>query len=54
MLWGGQVIGWCNLSTKGGVLSPEVGFVESRPKDTAFDAALDEELQRMAVFLGLV
>jgi uncharacterized protein YcaQ len=54
MLWGDQVIGWCNLSTKGGVLSPEVGFVESRPKDTAFDAALDEELQRMAVFLGLV
>jgi hypothetical protein len=35
------------------VLTPDIGFVGTKPKDRAFAAALDEELQRMAVFLGL-
>lgn len=52
LLWRDQVIGWANLSAKGGVLTPEVGFVTSVPGDKAFVAALDDELQRMAVFLG--
>ena len=48
-----KVIGWANLSVKDGVLTPDVGYVASAPKDKAFAAALDEELQRMTVFLGL-
>jgi uncharacterized protein YcaQ len=53
LLWRDQVIGWANLSVKDGVLTPDVGYVASAPKDKAFAAALDEELQRMTVFLGL-
>lgn len=53
LLWRDQVIGWANLSVKDGLLSPDVGYVTSAPKDTSFSAALDEELQRMTVFLGL-
>ena len=53
LLWRDQAIGWANLSTQGGVLTPDVGFVGTPPKDRALKVALDEELQRMAVFLGL-
>ena len=53
LLWRDQGIGWANLSTQGGVLTPDVGFVGTPPKDRALKVALDEELQRMAVFLGL-
>jgi len=53
LLWCDQVIGWANLSMKEGVLTPDVGYVTSAPKDTNFSAALDEELHRMTVFLGL-
>ncbi len=47
------VIGWANVSAKGGVLQPDVGFVAAAPKDKAFKMALEDELQRMMVFLGL-
>ncbi|MBQ0933876.1 DNA glycosylase AlkZ-like family protein [Ideonella paludis] len=53
LLWRDQVIGWANVSAKGGVLQPDVGFVAAAPKDKAFKLALEDELQRMAVFLGL-
>ncbi len=53
LLWRDQANGWANLSTQGGVLTPDVGFVGTPPKDRALKVALDEELQRMAVFLGL-
>ena len=53
LLWHDQAIGWANLSTQGGVLTPDVGFAGTPPIDRALKVALDEELQRMAVFLGL-
>lgn len=53
LLWRDQVIGWANLSAKGGVLQPDVGFVGAAPQDAAFKHALEDELQRMAVFLGV-
>ncbi|WP_194945212.1 DNA glycosylase AlkZ-like family protein [Limnohabitans sp. DM1] len=53
LLWRDQVIAWANLSVKGDVLTPNVGFVASAPREKAFGVALDEELQRMTVFLGL-
>lgn len=53
LLWRDQVIGWANVAVKSGVLMPDVGFVNAVPKDKAFAVALDEELQRMSVFLRL-
>jgi hypothetical protein len=32
---------------------PDVGFVGARPRGAAFRRALDDELERMSVFLGL-
>ena len=38
----------------GSVLVPDIGFVSGRPPDDAgFAAALDDELQRISVFLSL-
>jgi uncharacterized protein len=53
LLWRDQVIGWANVGAKSGVLTPDVGFVNAAPKGHAFAMALDDELQRMAVFLKL-
>jgi uncharacterized protein YcaQ len=53
LLWHEQVVGWANLSVDGGRLVPDVGFVGARPRGAAFRRALDDELERMSVFLGL-
>ena len=54
LLWRGQVIGWANLSMQGGVLVPTLGYVAgAAPADAAYAVALDDELGRMAQFLGL-
>lgn len=53
LLWRDAVVGWGNLSVQGGVLVPDIGFVSGRPPpDPGFAPALDDELQRMASFLG--
>lgn len=52
LLWRDQVIGWCNLKRQGGRWVPDLGFVSGRPPTVpGFKAALDEELQRMTLFL---
>ncbi|MDZ7632150.1 MAG: crosslink repair DNA glycosylase YcaQ family protein [Gemmatimonadaceae bacterium] len=54
LAWRDTVIGWANLSVKQGVLVPELGFVTGRaPADAGFAAALEEELARFALFMGL-
>jgi uncharacterized protein YcaQ len=54
LLWQGQVIGWGNLSVQDGRLVPDLGYVSGQsPTDAAYRTALDEELGRMATFLGL-
>jgi len=54
LLWHEQVIGWGNLAVKDGRLVPQLGYVAGRaPRDAAFRRALDDELGRMARFLGL-
>lgn len=54
LLWGEQMLGWANLSVnKLGRLEHELGFVGTKPRGPAFRLALEEELQRMAQFLGL-
>jgi uncharacterized protein YcaQ len=54
LLWRDQVVGWGNLAVKDGVLRPDIGYVAGHaPPDAGYAAALDDELQRMGVFLGL-
>jgi uncharacterized protein len=54
LLWRDHVIGWANVSAAGGNLQSDVGYVASRPpRGPAFRRALEEELHRLRVFLGL-
>ena len=52
LLWRDRVIGWGNLSFKRGAMEADIGYVAAPPRDRAFRRALDEELQRIRVFLG--
>lgn len=51
VLWGEQMVGWANLRMERGRLVHQLGFAAARPKGTAFQRALDEELARFEVFL---
>lgn len=53
LLWRDRVIGWGNLAVKNGELKSEFGYVESAPRDRAFERELAAELDRMRAFLGL-
>ncbi len=53
LLWRDEVIGWANVSIKSGALDVETGYVQSKPKERAFRASLDEEVSRMKLFLGI-
>ncbi|MGJ7570454.1 DNA glycosylase AlkZ-like family protein [Variovorax sp. RB2P76] len=52
LLWHDRVIGWANVTAPGGQVQPEFGYVDKKPRDPAFRAALDDELQRMTQFLS--
>jgi uncharacterized protein YcaQ len=54
LLWHDRVIGWGNLTLRDGRLDRALGYVDGRaPRDAAFRRALDDELQRIEVFLAL-
>jgi uncharacterized protein YcaQ len=54
LLWRGRVDGWANLALECGALVATVGWQHGRPpRDGAWRAALEAELARTAVFLGL-
>jgi uncharacterized protein YcaQ len=54
LLWRDAVIGWGNLSVAANRLSAQVGFQSGKPpRDAAFKRALDEEIERVRVFLGV-
>lgn len=53
MLWRDQVIGWANLSVTHDSLQADFGYVKSAPRDRVFAQELDEELERIGMFLGL-
>ena len=54
MLWREQVIGWANVGVREGRMVPDFGYVAGvQPKGATFRAALDEEMQRLMVFLGV-
>lgn len=52
LLWRDAVIGWANVGWRDERLTPELGYAGGRaPRDAAYRAALDDELQRMQRFL---
>jgi uncharacterized protein YcaQ len=52
LLWRDRVIGWGNLSLRGGTLHADIGYVSGRPpRDRRFKPALDAELDRVRAFL---
>ena len=55
MLWRDQVVGWGNLSLKGGSVEASFGYVEGcPPTESAFTRELDAEVERMRRFLVAV
>jgi hypothetical protein len=49
LLWREAVIGWANLALDQGRLVPQLGYVSGKaPREPAFRAALDDELDRLA------
>jgi uncharacterized protein len=54
LLWQDRVIGWANVSVKAGALDADIGYVAGKaPRDRAFRVALDDEMDRLAMFLNL-
>ena len=54
LLWRDRVIGWGNVSVKDGTLRPDSATSRrSRRAIECFVSALDEELDRLRIFLGL-
>ncbi len=51
LLWQGRVIGWGNLAWQDGRLQADIGHVDGKAPRGGFNAALDDELQRLADFL---
>ena len=52
LLWRDQVIGWANLSMKGGGLEAGFGYVTAKPRESVFQRELAAELERMRTFLN--
>ncbi len=53
LLWQDRVAGWANLSIVDGALDSSVGYVDKKvARARGFRTALDEELDRMRVFLA--
>ena len=56
LLWNEEIRGWANLRVENnkGRLHCETGFIDGRkPKGAAFKLALEEELERIGLFLGI-
>lgn len=54
LLWRDEVIGWANAAVRQGRLQLDLGYVSGRaPREPAFRQALEEERERLAVFLDV-
>ncbi|MGB2713880.1 MAG: crosslink repair DNA glycosylase YcaQ family protein [Vicinamibacterales bacterium] len=52
LLWRDRVVGWANLAIRAGQLQAEFGYVGgTKPRERAFARELEEELERMRLFL---
>jgi len=52
LLWRDEVIGWANVTSQAGTLTPALGYAVEAPRDAAFRAALEDEMQRMQLFMA--
>jgi uncharacterized protein len=53
MLWRDRIIGWGNLSVRYGNLDAQFGYIGAPPRQRTFKRGLDEELDRIRLFLKL-
>jgi uncharacterized protein YcaQ len=53
VLWRNDVIGWANASLAENRLVVSIGYALKRPRVKAFRSAIEEEVDAMALFLGL-
>src|SRR5207249_2713402 len=54
LLWRDRVLGWGNVLVKKGKLDVQLGYTAGRPpRERRFHQAVEEELARVHVFLGL-
>jgi uncharacterized protein YcaQ len=53
LLWRDRVIGWANVSARGGELRCDFGCINAQPRDRVFKRELEAELDRMRLFLDL-
>jgi uncharacterized protein len=54
VLWRDAVVGWANVSVRGGELVTQLGFVAGEaPREAAFAVALEAEVTAMRGFLGV-
>lgn len=51
LFWGDRAIGWATLRTEGDDLHADLGFIDGEPRSREFSRSLDEELERLRVFL---
>jgi hypothetical protein len=47
------VIGWANAKVEKARLNVDLGFVKNCPREKAFHAAIEAEVEAMTTFLGL-
>jgi len=53
LLWGERIPGWGNVAVRQGRVIPEFGYVAGKaPRDRAFRAALEADIDRLEAFLG--
>jgi uncharacterized protein YcaQ len=53
LLWRDAVIGWANVRQQGQALALECGYVSGKaPRERAYRVALDEEVERLRLFLA--
>jgi hypothetical protein len=52
LLWKHDVIGWVNVSNRGGTLDVDPGYAGTAPKGDAFRRAFEAEVERFGAFLG--
>lgn len=53
LLWRDRVIGWANVSVRGGTMNASLGYVAGQPpRDRSFRREIDTELERVRAFLS--
>ncbi len=52
VLWQGECVGWANIAAEMGDLSVSLGYASKKPGGAAFKRELEQEIDRLRMFLG--